>query len=150
MATSATSSSPLLCSTVLLLLRSSSSPKLQLSQRNGDSLLRRNLSSSSLRCSIPQFNPLVRFPSVPSFMVSKRRSFPVCFCGRNDDSRRDFRGKETGLDWPILKRWNVPWKWQTVILTMLACGLRQFCFDRIGGGSSSAISRTWASSFKLR
>ncbi|KAK3025381.1 hypothetical protein RJ639_044921 [Escallonia herrerae] len=32
-------------------------------------------------------------------------------------------GKETGLDWPILKRWDVPWKWQTISLTSLACGL---------------------------
>lgn len=30
----------------------------------------------------------------------------------------------SGLDWPILKRWDVPWKWQTVSLTSLACGLR--------------------------
>ncbi|GKB44043.1 ubiquitin-activating enzyme E1 1-like protein isoform X2, partial [Tanacetum coccineum] len=28
-----------------------------------------------------------------------------------------------GLDWPILRRWDVPWEWYTVSLTSLACGL---------------------------
>lgn len=32
--------------------------------------------------------------------------------------------QEGGLDWPILKRWEVPWQWQTASLTSLACGLR--------------------------
>lgn len=32
-------------------------------------------------------------------------------------------GEESGLDWPILKRWDVPWEWYTVSLTSLACGL---------------------------
>ncbi|XP_018449354.1 uncharacterized protein LOC108820836 isoform X2 [Raphanus sativus] len=39
-------------------------------------------------------------------------------------------GKETGgegkggsLEWPILERWEVPWGWQTVSLTSLACVL---------------------------
>lgn len=27
------------------------------------------------------------------------------------------------MDWPILRRWDVPWPWQTVILTSLACGI---------------------------
>ncbi|KNA20159.1 hypothetical protein SOVF_054780 isoform A [Spinacia oleracea] len=31
--------------------------------------------------------------------------------------------KGDGLDWPILKRWDVPWPWQTISLTSLACGL---------------------------
>ncbi|MED6121646.1 hypothetical protein PIB30_032187 [Stylosanthes scabra] len=31
--------------------------------------------------------------------------------------------KESGLDWPILRRWEVPWEWQTLSLTSLACGL---------------------------
>ncbi|KAF5184612.1 Caax amino terminal protease family protein, partial [Thalictrum thalictroides] len=30
---------------------------------------------------------------------------------------------ETGLDWPIFKRWDVPWSWQTVSLTFFACGI---------------------------
>ncbi|KAK6931225.1 hypothetical protein RJ641_003018 [Dillenia turbinata] len=31
--------------------------------------------------------------------------------------------KETGLDWPIFRRWDVPWTWQSISLTSLACGL---------------------------
>lgn len=27
------------------------------------------------------------------------------------------------MDWPILKRWDVPWQWQTISLTSLACGV---------------------------
>ena len=30
--------------------------------------------------------------------------------------------QESGLEWPILRRWEVPWQWQTVTLTSLACG----------------------------
>ncbi|WVZ02271.1 hypothetical protein V8G54_023077 [Vigna mungo] len=29
--------------------------------------------------------------------------------------------QESGLEWPILRRWEVPWEWQTVSLTSLAC-----------------------------
>lgn len=32
--------------------------------------------------------------------------------------------QETGGGLQILKRWDVPWEWQTVSLTSLACGLR--------------------------
>ncbi|KAG0448938.1 hypothetical protein HPP92_027580 [Vanilla planifolia] len=31
--------------------------------------------------------------------------------------------KQSGLNLPILERWDVPWGWQTVLFTMLACGL---------------------------
>ncbi|XP_040874469.1 uncharacterized protein [Glycine max] len=36
--------------------------------------------------------------------------------------------------WPILRRWEVPWQWQTVSLTSLACGLGcvlNSCYDFI-------------------
>ncbi|XP_040874471.1 uncharacterized protein [Glycine max] len=33
----------------------------------------------------------------------------------------DMLDQESG--WPILRRWEVPWQWQTVSLTSLACGL---------------------------
>ncbi|TVU09515.1 hypothetical protein EJB05_42995 [Eragrostis curvula] len=26
-------------------------------------------------------------------------------------------------EWPILRRWDVPWEWQTVVLTMIGCGV---------------------------
>lgn len=35
-----------------------------------------------------------------------------------------FTLQESKLDWPVLKRWEVPWGWQTASLTSLACGLR--------------------------
>ncbi|KAL4197802.1 hypothetical protein AMTRI_Chr04g190090 [Amborella trichopoda] len=31
--------------------------------------------------------------------------------------------KDSGVGWPILRRWDVPWKWQTVFLTMFACAI---------------------------
>lgn len=39
---------------------------------------------------------------------------------------------ENSDEWPILRRWDVPWEWQTVVLTMVGCGVRQLCSDRIG------------------
>lgn len=32
--------------------------------------------------------------------------------------------QESGPKWPILRRWDVPWNWQTISLSSLACGLR--------------------------
>nr|DAD31243.1 TPA_asm: hypothetical protein HUJ06_010094 [Nelumbo nucifera] len=47
----------------------------------------------------------------------------ICFHNAKEESDAKFRGKEIGPDWPILKRWDVPWKWQTVLLIMASCGL---------------------------
>ncbi|KAG6654304.1 uncharacterized protein LOC122311687 [Carya illinoinensis] len=55
--------------------------------------------------------------------ISGRALRSVCFFNAGDKSKGDLQEKETGLDWPILKRWDVPWEWQTVSLTSLACGL---------------------------
>ncbi|VAI71530.1 unnamed protein product [Triticum turgidum subsp. durum] len=33
---------------------------------------------------------------------------------------------------PALRRWDVPWQWPTVSLTMVACALRQRSFGRKG------------------
>uniref|UniRef100_A0A0E0QRD0 CAAX prenyl protease 2/Lysostaphin resistance protein A-like domain-containing protein n=1 Tax=Oryza rufipogon TaxID=4529 RepID=A0A0E0QRD0_ORYRU len=30
---------------------------------------------------------------------------------------------ENSDEWPILRRWDVPWEWQTVVLTMVGCGV---------------------------
>lgn len=49
----------------------------------------------------------------------KRGISSVCFYENKNSSN----GKESGLDWPVLKRWDVPWEWYTVSLTSLACGL---------------------------
>ncbi|XP_004516087.1 uncharacterized protein [Cicer arietinum] len=51
------------------------------------------------------------------FLSSKRGLSSVCFFNAGDKS------KDSGLEWPILRRWEVPWEWQTVSLTFFACGL---------------------------
>ncbi|XP_052187928.1 uncharacterized protein LOC127798415 [Diospyros lotus] len=50
--------------------------------------------------------------------ASTTRGRAICFYNADEDKQK---GSES--DWPILKRWDVPWKWQTVSLTSLACGL---------------------------
>ncbi|KAJ4711326.1 CAAX amino terminal protease [Melia azedarach] len=48
----------------------------------------------------------------------------TCFFNAGKDSKPDsIQDKESKLDWPVLKRWEVPWGWQTASLTSLACGL---------------------------
>ncbi|XP_057420482.1 uncharacterized protein LOC130714591 [Lotus japonicus] len=59
-----------------------------------------------------------RFP-----LTSKRSLPPLCFFNSQDKSNPKIPDKEPGLEWPILRRWEVPWEWQTVSLTSLACGL---------------------------
>lgn len=57
--------------------------------------------------------------------ISNRALRSVCFLKAGDEKSKPdiIQDKEIGLDWPILKRWDVPWEWQTVSLTSLACGL---------------------------
>ncbi|WOL05576.1 hypothetical protein Cni_G14305 [Canna indica] len=61
---------------------------------------------------------------------SKRRSTTIttttsCFYKADDKpkptSASDDKGSE--VKWPILQRWDVPWAWPTVSLTMLACAV---------------------------
>ncbi|KAK1260635.1 hypothetical protein QJS04_geneDACA019491 [Acorus gramineus] len=48
----------------------------------------------------------------------------VCFYDSDEKPRiSSTENKDSGPGWPIFERWNVPWEWQTVILTMIACGL---------------------------
>ncbi|KAH9773882.1 CAAX amino terminal protease family protein [Citrus sinensis] len=52
-----------------------------------------------------------------------RRFSSICFYNAGKDSESgSTEDKETKLDWPVLKRWDVPWGWQTASLTSLACG----------------------------
>jgi len=30
----------------------------------------------------------------------------------------------SAANWPVLERWDVPWEWQTVLLSTVACGVR--------------------------
>ncbi|GMP58282.1 hypothetical protein CsSME_00021999 [Camellia sinensis var. sinensis] len=67
--------------------------------------------------SLSQSNRYLRLHTSPS---SSRGRHSICFYNRDEDK---FQHKESELAWPILKRWDVPWKWQTVSLTSLACGI---------------------------
>ncbi|KAK3223053.1 hypothetical protein Dsin_010078 [Dipteronia sinensis] len=61
---------------------------------------------------------LLKFASRRFTRTNKRRlSGPISFFNSENDS------KESELEWPVLKRWDVPWGWQTASLTSLACGL---------------------------
>ncbi|XP_010257309.1 PREDICTED: uncharacterized protein LOC104597460 [Nelumbo nucifera] len=66
---------------------------------------------------------VLRVQNLKGIPVPQRGHHSICFYNAKEESEGKFQGKETGLDWRILKRWDVPWKWQTVILTMTACGL---------------------------
>ncbi|XP_027153985.1 uncharacterized protein LOC113753910 isoform X1 [Coffea eugenioides] len=58
-----------------------------------------------------------RAPSASSPVHRSRRRCICFYSGKESEQKGD------GLDSPILRRWDVPWKWQTVSLTSLACGL---------------------------
>ncbi|KAK2636223.1 hypothetical protein Ddye_031015 [Dipteronia dyeriana] len=61
---------------------------------------------------------LLKFASRRFARTNRRRlSGSICFFNSENDS------KESELEWPVLKRWDVPWGWQTASLTSLACGL---------------------------
>ncbi|XP_027346622.1 uncharacterized protein LOC113858271 isoform X2 [Abrus precatorius] len=70
----------------------------------------------------PSFKQRHTHLSLPRYFVfsSKRTLSSVCFSNAGDKSDTN---KESGLQWPILRRWEVPWEWQTVSLTSFACGL---------------------------
>uniref|UniRef100_A0A803L1N3 CAAX prenyl protease 2/Lysostaphin resistance protein A-like domain-containing protein n=1 Tax=Chenopodium quinoa TaxID=63459 RepID=A0A803L1N3_CHEQI len=78
------------------------------------------------------FHTLYTYPPqsflLPKFTANGRsktgtlsRLLPVS-CSYNSQNGNP-KPKGGGLDWPILKRWDVPWPWQTVSLTSLACGI---------------------------
>lgn len=48
-------------------------------------------------------------------LLSSRGLGVICYSKSTDE--------DTAPGWPILKRWDVPWPWQTVLLTSFACGL---------------------------
>ncbi|GMH15306.1 hypothetical protein Nepgr_017147 [Nepenthes gracilis] len=87
---------------------------------------------SSSGNSVPS-NPFISLQS-SRFLKFNRNSGRLIFLYRRglssilsynarDDSGRNLPEKDTGLDGGILKRWDVPWPWQTVSLTALACGI---------------------------
>ncbi|KAK9276435.1 hypothetical protein L1049_005968 [Liquidambar formosana] len=68
-------------------------------------------------------NGVLRLHSARLNRVSRRGLSSICFYDAKEKSDGTLQGKENGLNWPILERWDVPWEWQTVSLTSLACGL---------------------------
>lgn len=74
---------------------------------------------------------------------SRKLDFTCFFNNNKEKSKLDPSAsteKGSALKWRILERWDVPWQWQTVLLTMVACGTRQLCFDRVGRSISFALS----------
>ncbi|KZV29921.1 CAAX amino terminal protease family protein [Dorcoceras hygrometricum] len=63
-------------------------------------------------------------PLAPDFVlrVPPTRRLLAISCFKNHSDEKPL--KKSGLDWRILKRWDVPWNWQTISLSSLACGLR--------------------------
>ncbi|CAI9096609.1 OLC1v1032798C4 [Oldenlandia corymbosa var. corymbosa] len=70
------------------------------------------------------FRRLSPFPKSVNFRTPARNpcrsrgQYCICFFSGEDSEQN-----EGGLDWPVLRRWDVPWKWQSATLTSLACGL---------------------------
>ncbi|KAL5553835.1 hypothetical protein UlMin_041236 [Ulmus minor] len=64
-----------------------------------------------------------RLPWLFNPKPQRRRLRSVCFFKAGEKSQDKVQEKETVSVLPILKRWEVPWEWQTVSLTSLACGL---------------------------
>jgi len=63
----------------------------------------------------PEF---IRIVAIPCFHVF----FFLCVTGVELVTLSE--PKQSSDEWPILRRWDVPWEWQTVMLTMVGCGVR--------------------------
>ncbi|KAJ4829634.1 hypothetical protein Tsubulata_029308 [Turnera subulata] len=68
-------------------------------------------------------NILPKLGSSRVLPIPNRRLRSVCFFNSGKESNNNTKSQDNGLDLAILKRWDVPWQWQTVSLTSLACGL---------------------------
>ncbi|XP_073145204.1 uncharacterized protein [Henckelia pumila] len=70
------------------------------------------------------YRELTFSPLAPDFRlrVPPTRGLFAVSCFKNDSDEKPLK-KESGLNWQILKQWDVPWNWQTISLTSLACGL---------------------------
>ncbi|BAT05598.1 Os08g0436600 [Oryza sativa Japonica Group] len=53
----------------------------------------------------------------------------ACSCSFDDSNESPQLppdNKEILDDWSVLRRWDVPWEWPTISLTMVACAVRLF------------------------
>ncbi|XP_020548781.1 uncharacterized protein LOC105159963 isoform X2 [Sesamum indicum] len=72
-----------------------------------------------------QLSPGLRFSPLTHALklrITSTRGFCTVCCYKNNTPQESSK-KDSGLNWRILKRWDVPWNWQTISLTSLACGL---------------------------
>ncbi|GJM98819.1 hypothetical protein PR202_ga15859 [Eleusine coracana subsp. coracana] len=59
-------------------------------------------------------------------LTSRRRRGGGFACFSYNSQKKFPPPSNKSLDqWPILRRWDVPWGWQTVVLTMVGCGVRK-------------------------
>ncbi|KAJ4961682.1 hypothetical protein NE237_021592 [Protea cynaroides] len=78
-------------------------------------------SSFSLPFSLAKSSGVLEFSNKKINTLAERGLYSICYCNPKEEPNDSFQGKDIGLDWPILRRWDVPWQWQTVSLTMFAC-----------------------------
>ncbi|XP_024008554.1 uncharacterized protein LOC18993441 isoform X2 [Eutrema salsugineum] len=71
------------------------------------------------RFGLSQFSP--GFASRRLSNVNRRKWRSACIFNSGKEPGGDEKGGSS--EWAILQRWEVPWEWQTVSLTSLACGL---------------------------
>ncbi|CAL5081425.1 unnamed protein product [Urochloa decumbens] len=62
---------------------------------------------------------LLRLPETGRWRRSEGLS---CF-SYNANNRSPPPSDKSSGEWPILRRWDVPWEWRTVVLTMVGCGV---------------------------
>ncbi|XP_077224550.1 CAAX amino terminal protease family protein [Tasmannia lanceolata] len=101
----------------------SPSKKNLLSKGNNAFLFSTKNNNFSVRLYLRKSKEILGFGNVKKTRVLDKGFSFVCSCDKKEKSEGNFTQKDSGLDWPILEPWDVPWKWQTVILTMIGCGL---------------------------
>ncbi|KAL1202590.1 hypothetical protein V5N11_006565 [Cardamine amara subsp. amara] len=73
------------------------------------------------RISLTRFSP--GFTNRRLSTVNRRKWRSACIFNSGNESGGEDKLQEGVAEWPILQRWEVPWEWQTVSLTSLACAL---------------------------
>ncbi|XP_024008555.1 uncharacterized protein LOC18993441 isoform X3 [Eutrema salsugineum] len=73
------------------------------------------------RFGLSQFSP--GFASRRLSNVNRRKWRSACIFNSGKEPGGDEKLQGGSSEWAILQRWEVPWEWQTVSLTSLACGL---------------------------
>ncbi|EYU28749.1 hypothetical protein ABFS82_12G102600 [Erythranthe guttata] len=82
--------------------------------------LKLRATTTSTRISqLRHFSPLIPALKLP-VTITRTNSTTFCFTNSTPDESVE---KDDELNWQVLKRWNVPWNWQRVSLTSLACVL---------------------------